>query len=348
MGCLKLHIESLPNLRVIHRKKMIKPIKKTGCYYPFGLKHKGYNNVISSHGNGTAQKWDYLGQERQEELGLNWVTFRHRNADPALGRFFGVDPVSEDYMSISTYQFAHNSPVWKIELEGLEGVNSNPNSIDIPNHEPIKGHTNTGSMAIPIGDSTAQNYGSTPNIKSRKSWGARTPITGPNRSYDKIEGNLADYYDTVVVHHAGNADSYPTMNDVQNKHMDGSAEKADIGYHFGIDKDGKIYEGRPIDVKGAHVSKANTGKIGIVLLGDFDTTDAGVLFDTSDDNLTSDMQTSLTALIGYLMKKYNLKKVGSHKNVNCDRNCPGDEGQEATNKARRENNCEGTECETGK
>lgn len=41
---------------------------------------------------------------------------------PEIGRFFGVDPVSSEYMSISTFQFAHNNPVWKIELEGLKGI----------------------------------------------------------------------------------------------------------------------------------------------------------------------------------------------------------------------------------
>ena len=62
-------------------------------------------------------------------------------------------------MSISTYQFAHNNPVWKIELEGLEGVPTN--GFDQINHEPVTGNTNVGNSAIPIGDSTAGNYGST-------------------------------------------------------------------------------------------------------------------------------------------------------------------------------------------
>ncbi len=73
-------------------------------YYPFGLEHKGYNNITSSLGSSTAQKWGYLGKERQEELELNWITFKDRNADPSLARFFGVNPISEDHMSISTYQ----------------------------------------------------------------------------------------------------------------------------------------------------------------------------------------------------------------------------------------------------
>lgn len=48
----------------------------------------------------------------------------------------GIDPIAEEYMSISTYQFAHNNPVWKIELEGLEGKETQGK--DLMNHEPIK------------------------------------------------------------------------------------------------------------------------------------------------------------------------------------------------------------------
>ena len=105
-------------------------------YYPFGLKQKGYNgNIIGSENNYKT----YLGQEINKDLGLNWLSFRYRNYNPEIGRFFGVDPVSEDYLSISTYQFAHNSPVWKIELEGLEGYPLT--GTDNLNFEPIVGHT---------------------------------------------------------------------------------------------------------------------------------------------------------------------------------------------------------------
>ena len=41
-------------------------------YYPFGLKHKGYNNIVSASGNSTAQKYKFGGKEYQEELGLDW------------------------------------------------------------------------------------------------------------------------------------------------------------------------------------------------------------------------------------------------------------------------------------
>src|SRR5262249_47022704 len=47
----------------------------------------------------------------------------------------------------------------------------------------------------------------------------------------------------------------------------------DIGYHFMIDRDGTIYEGRSLRYQGAHVSGHNPGKIGIAFLGDYTTQD---------------------------------------------------------------------------
>ncbi len=120
----------------------VSEIREENNTYPFGLKHEGYNTTIRDRDH----QYDYLGQERNEELGLNWLTFRYRNYMPEIGRFFGVDPVSEEYMSISTYQFAHNNPIWKIELEGLEGETINEK--DKQNHEPIKVKTQTNQAFV--------------------------------------------------------------------------------------------------------------------------------------------------------------------------------------------------------
>lgn len=49
-------------------------------YYPFGLKHKWSNiGYVSGNGNATAQKYKFQKQERQDELGLNWHSFKWRN-----------------------------------------------------------------------------------------------------------------------------------------------------------------------------------------------------------------------------------------------------------------------------
>ena len=98
-------------------------------YYPFGLKHKGYNNVVSSNGNSTAQKYmfnqgtsskNFQGKEdksfkveRQEELGLNLDMTKFRMYDYALGRFTSIDPLADanPQESWTPYQYAYNNPI---------------------------------------------------------------------------------------------------------------------------------------------------------------------------------------------------------------------------------------------
>ncbi|CAM1359482.1 conserved hypothetical protein [Tenacibaculum litoreum] len=115
LGSIRLSYSDLNNDGVIQASSEILDERNT---YPFGLEHKGYNsNVIGAENDYQT----YLGQEMNKEFGLNWLTFRYRNYMPELGRFFGVDPISEKFYNISTYQVSHNNPVWKIEIEGLEG-----------------------------------------------------------------------------------------------------------------------------------------------------------------------------------------------------------------------------------
>jgi RHS repeat-associated protein len=80
-------------------------------YYPFGLEHKGYNNVVTS--TNPAQKYKYNGKEFQDELGLNMYDYGARMYDPALGRWFVNDKLADDEMQIdkSPYAYSWNSPV---------------------------------------------------------------------------------------------------------------------------------------------------------------------------------------------------------------------------------------------
>lgn len=67
-------------------------------------------------------QYKYQGQERQDELGLNWDSFKWRNYDFAIGRFMSIDPLAEYYVYNSPYAFAENKVVSNFELEGLEAV----------------------------------------------------------------------------------------------------------------------------------------------------------------------------------------------------------------------------------
>ncbi len=44
----------------------------------------------------------------------------------------------------------------------------------------------------------------------------------------------------------------------------------DIGYHFAVDRAGRVWEARPLTYQGAHVKDHNPGNIGIVVLGNFE------------------------------------------------------------------------------
>jgi len=95
-------------------------ITNSDDYYPFGLKH---NTAVPN--NQPNYKYKYQGQERQDELNLNWDSFKWRNYDYAIGRFMSVDPLSEEYSYQSPYNFAENRVIDGNELEGLEWVSSN-------------------------------------------------------------------------------------------------------------------------------------------------------------------------------------------------------------------------------
>ncbi len=58
------------------------------------------------------------------------------------------------------------------------------------------------------------------------------------------------------------------MRQMQNHHMD-SRGFCDIGYHFCVGQDGRVYQGRPERYRGAHVGGANTGNAGISFIGTF-------------------------------------------------------------------------------
>ncbi|UOX32287.1 hypothetical protein LXD69_09490 [Flavobacterium sediminilitoris] len=68
--------------------------------------------------------YKYNGKERQDELGLNWDSFKWRNYDYAIGRFFNMDKLAEDYSYQSPYNFAENRVVDGREMEGLEWTSS--------------------------------------------------------------------------------------------------------------------------------------------------------------------------------------------------------------------------------
>lgn len=106
-----------------------------------------------------------------------------------------------------------------------------------------------------------------PGIRAREEWGARgirpdhvpmTPIT------------------SITVHHTampppGKYGTIAQLKQIQDIHTQDKGW-ADVGYHFLIDPNGEIWEGRRLIFQGAHAGgAANIGNVGVCLMGNFET-----------------------------------------------------------------------------
>jgi RHS repeat-associated protein len=86
-------------------------------YYPFGLEMGGLSYVSS-----TENKYKYNGKEKQDALGLGWYDYGARFYDPQIGRWNVVDPLAEERLEWTSYNYCSNNPVLRIDPDGaLDG-----------------------------------------------------------------------------------------------------------------------------------------------------------------------------------------------------------------------------------
>ncbi len=123
-------------------------------YYPFGM-------TIKKFESSTDNKYLYNGKEFQEDLGLDWYDYGSRFYDPAVCRWFVMDPAVEDnHFDYSPYAYVYNNPMLFIDPFGLDsiiGMKRENNSILITNGptDPEKDdYTNT----IVLGENVEQEH----------------------------------------------------------------------------------------------------------------------------------------------------------------------------------------------
>ena len=132
-----------------------------------------------------------------------------------------------------------------------------------------------------------------PKIISRAEWGAEQadPRLEPDQD--------PEVFNTVVVHHSAMLLSEGPR-DIQSVHMH-QRGFLDIGYHFVIDGEGRIYEGRSLATHGAHVAGHNAGTLGIALMGNYEIIEPA-----------TEQRVRLKWLIQALMRKYPLTHLAGH------------------------------------
>ncbi|UWX68451.1 RHS repeat-associated core domain-containing protein (plasmid) [Empedobacter stercoris] len=112
------YTDHLGNVRLSYQKEANGSLKvlEENNYYPFGLKHSGYNNTNLANAN---YKYKYNGKELQTDLDINLYDYGARNYDPAIGRWFNIDPLAEQMRRHSPYNYAFNNPVYFIDPDGM-------------------------------------------------------------------------------------------------------------------------------------------------------------------------------------------------------------------------------------
>jgi len=104
-----------------------------------------------------------------------------------------------------------------------------------------------------------------------------------------------------------------TVEEIRQWHLDRGFN--DIGYHYIIDLDGVVHDGRPIEKPGAHCVKHNTHSLSICYIGG---TDA---HGRAKDTRTLEQKKSLKNLIHGLMFRFHDAKIYGHNEFS-DKDCP--------------------------
>jgi RHS repeat-associated protein len=95
-------------------------IKQINHYYPFGLNMEGNWNGVNGQ-----NKYQYNGKEWNNDdfgpgsIGLGWNDYGARFYDPAVGRWWSVDPLADIYKRWSPYAYTKDNPIRFIDPNGM-------------------------------------------------------------------------------------------------------------------------------------------------------------------------------------------------------------------------------------
>lgn len=126
------YTDHLGNVRLsYYRNGTVATVLEENNYYPFGLKHEGYNSVSTAT---PSYKYKYNGKELQETgmYAMDW-----RQYMPDIARFGVMDPLSALIPTVTPYRFAFNNPVYFSDPSGLlEEVAHCPTCPNTPEFKP--------------------------------------------------------------------------------------------------------------------------------------------------------------------------------------------------------------------
>ena len=162
-------------------------------------------------------------------------------------------------------------------------------------------------------------------VLSRDSWAHDEPV--PSR----MDRMTPIRY--ITVHHDGMDPFFASDRGVVAAHLELIRQLhrrkgwGDIGYHFAVDRAGRVWEARPLAYQGAHVKDHNPGNIGVVVLGNFE-----------QQALSGAQLTVVRKHLSALMRAYGVPVSRVHTHQEWDgaaTACPGGRLQHYLDKLRR-------------
>lgn len=157
----------------------------------------------------------------------------------------------------------------------------------------------------------SSNVGLPPNVIARGNWTRQSVIRSLSNPMNGVN--------RITVHHDAipsqglrtRSDAVARLNQVRQSHL--RENWADIGYHYVIDPQGRVWEGRPLQFQGAHVKDQNENNIGVMCMGNFD-----------QHRPTNDQINALDGFVASLMRRHRIspQRVYTHQELMPTR-CPG-------------------------
>lgn len=193
----------------------------------------------------------------------------------------------------------------------------------VPTYQPTPADTApTGTQVSPAAETEA--VAALPDhVLARSNWTRARPV------YSRMVRMKPVEY--ITVHHDAHEGYLTAQKDVAKRleairlyHKDVRGW-GDIGYHFAVDRAGRVWEGRPMAWQGAHVKDCNEGNVGVMLLGNFD-----------KQSPSSAQLASLNQHVTWLMQRYNvpISRVRTHREW-APTACPGKTVQQHMDQARK-------------
>lgn len=248
-------------------------------YYAFGSEMPGRTYSSPVGGGQGGYRYGFNGKEKDTEntWGDTNYDYGFRIYNPRYGRFLSVDPLTQSYPMLTPYQFASNTPIEAVDLDGLEALKTTvthfdnklkidfyatTDNITIVRYVPIPIRNETTNQqlnlkgyqdVLKIGSGFASSGTLIASEMDKRFW---IDNKGTIRSRFPLEGNTRAFYGNT---HVGFAKNSVQLNDLA-KHGFGNISKRLDFASTAID--GSLAIKQFVEIEGSFSKKINTQETG--------------------------------------------------------------------------------------